>query len=80
MISPLMAGLSLIMLHGPGGQYLEINSEQISSVRIPRSNDHFPKGTRCILTMTNGKLNAVMETCEMVDQLIKQLPRDGETK
>ena len=68
----LWAALNLIVLHGPNNQYLEINIDEISSIRVPRAVDHFHKGTRCLITMTNGRLNTVMETCDMVDQLIKQ--------
>jgi hypothetical protein len=69
----LFMAVHLIMVHGPDNQYFEINADQISSIRTPRSVDvgHFPKGTQCLITMTNGKLNAVVESCAMVDQLIK---------
>ena len=71
----LFMALHLIVLHGPNNQFFEINVDEISSVRSPRldANRHFPHGTRCVITMTNGKFNAVAETCEMADQMIKQV-------
>ena len=65
--------LNLIILHGPNNQFLEINVDEISSIREPRavSQRHFPKGIRCVITMTNGHFNAVTDTCEAVDKLIK---------
>ena len=65
--------LHLIVLHGPNNQYLEINVDKISSIRVPQASGHFPKGTHCLITMTNGNFNAVQETCGVVDQMIKQI-------
>ena len=72
MIDQLFLALNLIVVHGPNNQYLEINIDEISSIRTPRIGDtHFPKGTHCIITMTNKNFNAVQETCDAVDRLIK---------
>jgi hypothetical protein len=65
--------LNLIVVHGPNNQYLEINIDKISSIRTPQPSAHFPRGTHCLITMTNGNFNAVMETCAMVDKLIKEV-------
>ena len=72
----LFMAIHLIAVHGPNGQYLEINVDEISSIRTPRATDrHFPKGTNCLITMTNGNFNAVMETCAVVDRLIGEVKR-----
>ena len=73
MTNPLFMALNLIILHGPNNQFLEINVDEFSSIREPRavSQRHFPKGIRCVITMTNGHFNAVTDTCEAVDKLIK---------
>ena len=50
----------------PNGQKIEVNPNEVSSVREPQGEGHFAKGTRCILVMTNGKLIAVQEECDAV--------------
>jgi hypothetical protein len=58
----------LIELTLPTGKHhIEINPAEISSVRQPADvNGHWAKGTNCIIVMTNGRFNAVIETCETV--------------
>jgi hypothetical protein len=70
-IDQLFLALNLIVVHGPNNQYLEINVDEISSIRTPQASGHFPRGTHCLITMTNGNFNAVQETCDAVDRLIK---------
>jgi hypothetical protein len=64
--------LHLITLHGPGGQVIEINADEISSMREPQAphKGHVHAATRCVITMTNGNFNAVRETCEQVDAIL----------
>ena len=69
----LFMSVHLILLHGPNNHHFEINADEISSIRAPQAAGHLPKGTHCLITMTNGKFNAVQETCEAVDRLIQQL-------
>src|SRR6516164_6841324 len=49
--------LHLIQLHGPDGQIIDVNANEVSSLREPRegSEGHFPNGTKCIISMTNSK-------------------------
>ena len=61
-------------LHGPNGQIVEINPGEISSLRVPQagSEHHFAKGTHCLVQMTNSNINAVVETCGAVLQMIEE--------
>jgi hypothetical protein len=61
-------------LHGPNGQIIEVNPNEISSLRTPQagSSEHFAKGVRCIIKMTNSNINAVVETCETVLFMLKE--------
>jgi hypothetical protein len=61
-------------LHGPNGQTIDVNPNEITSLRMPQTSasDHFPKGTHCIIKMTNGNINAVVETCQVVLQMIEE--------
>jgi hypothetical protein len=63
-----------LQLHGPDGQTIDVNPEQITSLRMPQASagDHFPKGTKCILKMTNGSINAVVESCEAIRHMLKE--------
>lgn len=56
----------LIQLHGPGDQTIWINPETVTSVRVPKAEDHFGHGVRCIINMDDGKFAAVVEDCEEV--------------
>jgi hypothetical protein len=61
------AGVTLVELHAPGGQPLEINPTAVSSVRAPIDfHRHWGRGTQCVLVMTNGRVNAVIEDCATV--------------
>lgn len=59
----------LIQLHGLGGQTIWINPETVTSVREPKSEDHFGHGVRCIVNTDDGKFAAVVEDCEEVKRL-----------
>lgn len=56
----------LLQFHGPGGQTIWVNPETVTSVREPKSDDHFGHGVRCIINMDDGKFAAVTEDCEEV--------------
>lgn len=63
----LISPLELVEVHGPDGQVTWVNAAEISSLRQPTSNDlqrYFPKGTRCVISTTNGKFVAAIESCQ----------------
>ena len=66
--------LSLIVLHGPNGQEIDINPNEVSSVRdiSVATEGHFGKGVRCLLFMTNGKVIGTAETCFDARRLIEE--------
>jgi hypothetical protein len=69
----LLATIELVALHGPDGQSVWVNVAQITSIRSPLAADqdqHFAKGTRCIVVMVSGKFVATREDCSEVRALI----------
>ena len=66
--------LRLISVHGPDGQPIEVNVDEISTIRTPRefgaAEQHFGKTVRCALVMTNGKFVPTRETCSEILTLI----------
>jgi hypothetical protein len=64
----------LITLHGPKGQEIDINPHEVSSVRepAPGTEEHFPKGTRCVIIMNNSRINAVLEDCDTVRIMLEK--------
>lgn len=59
--------LELIEVHGPDGQVTWVNANEISSLRAPSSLDlkrYFPPGTHCVISTTNGKFVACIESCQ----------------
>ena len=68
-----VAALELLELHGPDGQTAWVNALEISSLRGPVAADvarHFPKGTGCVVVMTNGKFLAVTEPCQKIRDML----------
>jgi hypothetical protein len=63
----------LITLHGSTGQEIDINPEEVVTLRTPRDGEHhLPPNTRCVINMTDGKFNAVREDCRTVLHLIEE--------
>jgi hypothetical protein len=62
-----MAAGLFIQLTTPNGHRLDMNPRGISSLRDPIDiSSHWAKGTHCIVVMTNGRFNAVGDTCAKV--------------
>jgi hypothetical protein len=78
MIPGLLVALNLIFVHGPDQQRIEVNTDEISSIREPREAEgHFASEIKCLLFMTNGKFIGVTETCDDVLATIKEKqPKD----
>ena len=69
-----MVAFKLIQLHGPSGQLIDINPDQVVTLREPRADEgHFPRGIRCIVNMTDGKLNVVQEDCLTIRSMIEEV-------
>ena len=67
MMIVLAVAFRLLQLHGPQDQLIDINPDQVVSLREPRADEgHFPKGIRCLISTTDGKFSTVMEDCETV--------------
>jgi len=76
-ILALLAAVHFIVLHGPDGQEITINIAEISSIRQPRETEgHFNAQVRCLLLMTNGHMNGVVEPCIEVIKLIAKEAND----
>ena len=71
MIAVLLA-YHLIRLTGPEGQEVELNADQIVSLREPRGETHFPKDVRCLIHTSDGKFIGVIESCKIVHELLAE--------
>jgi hypothetical protein len=73
-VTILWIGFHLIQTHGPNGQVIDINPHEVSSVRTPQkgAQEHFPPGTNCIVIMNNGRINAIIEDCELIRQEVEE--------
>ena len=73
MLAALVA-VQFLDLTGPAGQHVEINPEQIVSLREPREDLapglKWPDKAKCIVTMTDGKFVAVTEPCSFIKEMI----------
>ena len=61
----------LIQLTGPDGQVISLNVNKITTIRTVRQADHFAKGTQCLVFTADAKHVAVIQTCDIVRQLIE---------
>jgi len=68
----LLVALHLIKVTGLDGQIIELNPEQIVSLRVPREEGTLHAGIRCLIHTTDGKFISVLETCESVQKLLEQ--------
>jgi hypothetical protein len=64
---------SLLLLHGPGEQMIVINPEHVVELRVPKEEEHFARGTRCIVNTTDGKFATVKEECHVVQEMIESM-------
>jgi hypothetical protein len=71
----LVAALLFIFVHGPDQQEIEINVNEISSIRQPReaASEHIGEGVNCIIFMTNGKFIGTVESCREVVKKVAAL-------
>ena len=67
------AAAILITLHGPGHQLIDINPDAIVSTRKPHEHNegYLERGVNCVLSMNNGKLISVLESCDQVRATIE---------
>lgn len=68
--SAAILALTLVKLHGPGGQIVEVNPEHVVGLREPRASptEHFQKEIRCLIFTLDGKFTGVLEDCAEVIQ------------
>lgn len=60
-----------LLLHGPNGQIVYLNTAQITNIRAPRGEGHFGAGVQCLIFMTDSKYVGVREHCTSVQALIE---------
>lgn len=63
----------MILLHAPGGAIIEINPEQVTSLREKHeSNEHtVTKEANCQVSLVDGKFVLVVEPCYQVRKMIE---------
>jgi hypothetical protein len=64
--------LRLVLVHVPGGDEIEINPNEVSSIRDPRDvPGHFSQNIHCVIVMTNGKFIGAVEDCRTVKMMLE---------
>jgi len=76
MIFATALAFELLRLTGPDGQVMELNVDQVVSLREPRGElkGHFHKDIKCLIHTTDGKFIAVLEPCAVVHELMTGEP------
>lgn len=67
----LLIAVLLIQLTGPEHQVIELNPEQIVSMRTPRVVEHFAPGSHCLIHTSDSRIVLVQETCDVVRHMIE---------
>lgn len=62
--------ITLIILHDPERQEVEVITNKISSMRTPPQKGQLHEHIHCVLHMTNGNFIGVQESCRKVHELI----------
>lgn len=67
--------LQMLHLHGPDNRVIEINPNEVVSLREPRGDKehHYHPSTKCVIFTADGKFNAVVETCEAVEGMLSNV-------
>jgi hypothetical protein len=65
-----------VLLHGPGGTTIEINPDQVTSLRNapPQKRGSFTEQANCLINLTDGKFVTVTEDCATVRKLFGARP------
>jgi hypothetical protein len=69
---------AMLQLHGPGGQVIDINPDHITTLRqrhLGKLEEHLAKEVRCIIKMSDGSFNLVVEDCELIRKEIEGMHR-----
>jgi hypothetical protein len=69
--------IHLVVFTGPDHQAVEINPQEVASIREPRGTEHFASGTHCLIFTTDGKFTAVVQTCQQVHERLEQAEPGG---
>lgn len=62
----------LLLLHGVTGREIRINPRNVTSLHasVPQGNKTLAAEVKCLINTSDGKFVSVIETCEIVSQLI----------
>jgi hypothetical protein len=63
MSAAVIMALHLVVLHGPDGQLIEINPEEVISLRSPHIEGHVHHAINCLIYTSDGKYLGVVEEC-----------------
>lgn len=63
---------TLLVLHSPDGYDVRVSPEQITSMHVSREQGNYPKTSRCLINLADGKHVAVKETCEEVQKILEE--------
>lgn len=66
----LFAAADLVELHGVDGHVVQVNPDQVTSLRPRTSGEHFTEKAQCLVNLTDGKYVTVTETCDKVRLLL----------
>ena len=67
----------LIQFTGADNQKIDVNPDEVVTVRPLRSLEHFGKDIKCLIHTTDGKFIAVTEDCDTVKRAVEDAKNKG---
>jgi hypothetical protein len=69
--APFILATTIVTLTDPGGRAVNVNVAEVTYFREPRDSDHFVKGAKCLVFLSDGRFISVAETCDEVENKFK---------
>jgi hypothetical protein len=71
-VNAFLVALHLIVLHSVDGREISVNPQLVTSLHAAKGANKLLVGeARCVVSLADGKFVSVIETCDVVRQLIE---------
>jgi hypothetical protein len=67
----------LVVLHTVDGREVGVNPPQVTSLRPAAEGKHFTRQAQCMISLSDGKFVAVVETCAAVRRKLESVQPSG---
>lgn len=72
LLTNILLAIALVELQAADGHRVMLNTGEVTYFREPRDGEHFVKGAKCLVFLSDGRFISVIETCDEVEQKFQQ--------